>query len=72
MIVTVSEFGCNAEKYVQNGLSEDIFITSNGRLVALLTNPVQNKLALIDGLSGILCEETCPFDAFRNERLSML
>ena len=50
---------------------EPIFITKNGKSIARLTSPAVNKLALLDGLVGIVLEDqTMDENTIREERLS--
>lgn len=71
MIVTATEFKNNLGKYLEMAMSQDIFITKNGKSIARLTSPAVNKLALLDGLVGIVLEDqTMDENTIREERLS--
>ena len=71
MIVTATEFKNNLGKYLEMATSQDIFITKNGKSIARLTSPAVNKLALLDGLVGIVLEDqTMDENTIREERLS--
>ena len=71
MIVTATEFKTNPGKYLEMAASQDIFITKNGKNIARLTNPVVNKLALLDDLVGIVPQnQTIDENTIREERLS--
>jgi len=52
LIVSADDFQHNIKRYLRTSASSDVFITQNGKLIALLTNPVKSKLALIDSLAG--------------------
>ena len=71
MIVTATEFKNNLGKYLEMAMSQDIFITKNGKNIARLTSPAVNKLALLDDLVGIIPEsQTMDEDTIREERLA--
>ena len=69
MIVTATEFKTNFGKYLDMLLSEDIFITRNGKTVAKMVNP---NVSAVDAISGLL-EGKLPNDydakTLREERL---
>lgn len=54
MIVTATEFKTNFGKYLDMLLSEDIFITRNGKTIAKMVNP---NVSAVDSISGILSEK---------------
>lgn len=58
MSVTATEFKNNLGKYLLLSATEDIFITKNGKVVAKLTNPYQDRVETAKSLFGIL-----PIDA---------
>ena len=69
MVVTATEFKTNFGKYVDLLLSEDIYITRNGKTVAKMVNP---NVRAVDTLSGLLAGKLPEdFDAktLREERL---
>lgn len=71
MIITATELKNNLGKYLEMAMSQDIFITKNGKSIARLTSPAVNKLALLDGLVGIVLEDqTMDENTIREERLS--
>ena len=43
MLITATEFKNNFGKYLLLAAKEDIFITKNGKTIAKLTSPYQNK-----------------------------
>lgn len=51
MIVTATEFKTNFGKYLDLLLSEDIFITRNGKTIAKMVNP---NVSAVDSISGML------------------
>ncbi len=69
MVVTATEFKTNFGKYLDLHLSEDIYITRNGKTVAKMVNP---NVRAVDTLSGLLAGKLPEdFDAktLREERL---
>ncbi len=71
MIITATEFKTNLGKYLEMAMSQDIFITKNGKSIARLTNPTVNKLELLDDLVGIVPQDqTMDKNTIREERLS--
>ena len=49
--ITATEFKMNLGHYLDMVLTEDIWITKNGRMVAKLVNP---NVTAVDSISGIL------------------
>ena len=49
--VTATEFKMNLGHYLEKVLTEDIWITKNGKTVAKLVNP---NISAVDSISGIL------------------
>lgn len=69
MIVTATEFKTNFGKYLDLLLSEDIYITRNGKTIAKMVNP---NVSAVDSISGLLAGKLPDrFDAkvLREERL---
>ena len=71
MLVTATEFKTNLGKYLEMAMSQDIFITKNGKSIARLTSPAINKLAVLDDLIGIIPEDQAMDEnTIQKERLS--
>lgn len=71
MIVTATEFKTNLGKYLELAVSQDIFITKNGKNIARLTSPSVNKLVVLDNLVGIVPQDDgLDEKAIREERLA--
>ena len=70
MKVTATEFKRNLGKYLELVLTEDIWVTKNGKTVAKLINP---NVSAVDAISGVLAGKV-PADldrhALREERMS--
>ena len=68
MSVTATELKSNLGMYLMLAQKEDIYITRNGKVVAKLTNPYQNRVEMAKSLFGVLPAELTPEQA-REERL---
>ena len=69
MTITATELKENLGKYLLLAEKEDVYITRNGKVVAKLTNPYQNRVDMAKSLFGILPADITPEDA-REERLN--
>lgn len=54
MSITATELKSNLGKYLLLSATEDVFITKNGKIVAKLTNPHQDRVEVAKSLFGIL------------------
>lgn len=54
MSITATELKNNLGKYLQLASKEDIYITRNGKVVARLSNPYQDRVDIAHSLFGIL------------------
>lgn len=57
MSITATELKSNLGKYLLLSATEDVFITKNGKIVAKLTNPHQDRVEVAKSLFGILPED---------------
>ncbi len=69
MPVTDTELGANLSKYLLLAMTEDIFITKHGKIVAKLTNPFQNKIETAKSLFGIL-PQTMTLESAKEKRVN--
>lgn len=67
MPITATELKNNLGKYLLMSATEDVVITKNGKIVAKLVNPYQNRVEVAKGLFGILPKEA-DIDAAKTER----
>lgn len=68
--VTATELKMNLGRYLEMVLSEDIWITKNGKTVAKLINP---NVSAVDSISGILkgrVPDNMDRHSLREERIS--
>ena len=71
MSITATELKTNLSKYLLLAATEDIYITRNGKTVARLTSPYQNKMDILESLYGSLPNDITEEEA-RNERLDQI
>ena len=71
MSITATELMQNLSKYLLLSMTEDVYITRNGKVVSKLTNPFQDKLSTVDALFGSV-PDTVTLEAAREERLDTL
>lgn len=69
MSITATELKNNLGKYLLLSATEDIFITKNGKVIAKLTNPHQDRVEVAKSLFGILPKEA-DLDRAKAERLA--
>ena len=71
MSITATQLKENLSKYLAIALDEDVYISKNGKIIAKLTQPFQNKMSIIDELNGCISSEIT-LDEARAERLSKI
>ena len=71
MSITATELKQHLSKYLLLSMTEDIYITRNGKVVSKLTNPFQDKLNTVDALFGSV-PDTVTLEEAREERLDTL
>lgn len=71
MSITATELKLNLGKYLLLAATEDIFITRNGKVVAKLTNPYQDRVEMAKSLFGILPADMTLEEA-QEERLDQI
>ena len=71
MSITATELKLNLSKYLLLAEQEDIYITRNGKVIAKLTNPYQDRVDLAKSLFGILPADITLEEA-REERLNRI
>ena len=52
MIITATEFKLNLGKYLEMAAEEEILITKNGKIIAQLSLPQAEKMAVLSTLVG--------------------
>lgn len=71
MSITETELKLNLGKYLLLAATEDIFITRNGKVVAKLTNPYQDRVEMAKSLFGVLPADITLEEA-QEERLDQM
>ena len=59
MSITATELKINLGKYLMLAETEDIYITRNGKVVAKLSNPYQDRVDVAKSLFGVLSITSC-------------
>ena len=70
MSITATELKENLGYYLSLAKEETIFITRNGRDVAVLTSPEKTKMDSLNSLIGIIPDTGMSVEDYREERLS--
>ena len=68
MSITATELKKNMGKYLLMAEKEDVYITKNGKMIAKLTSPFQNKMEIAESLFGILPKDMTLGEAERERR----
>ena len=71
MSITATELKLNLGKYLMLAETEDIYITRNGKVVAKLSNPYQDRVDVAKSLFGVLSTDMTLEEA-REEWLNMI
>lgn len=71
MSITATELKNNLSKYLLLAGKEDIYITRNGKVVAKLSNPYQDRLDIAESLFGSV-PDTMTLEEAREERLNTI
>ncbi len=71
MSITATELKLNLGKYLSLAETEDIFITKNGKIIAKLSNPYQDRVDIAKSLFGVLPADTSLEEAYQ-ERLNQI
>ena len=71
MAITATELKSNLGKYLRLAATEDILITRNGKVVARLSNPNQDRVNIAKSLFGVLPAGVTLEEA-REERLNKI
>ncbi len=70
MSITATELKQNLGYYLALAATENIYITKNGKKVALLSSPKTGKLNALNSLIGIIPDDGISLDEIKMERLS--
>jgi prevent-host-death family protein len=68
MVITATELKANIGQYLNAVSKDDVYITRNGKVVAKLSSPAQDKQAVLDSLVGITAENPVSLEEARQKR----
>ena len=71
MSITATELKRNLGRYLLIAATEDVFITKNGKVVAKLSNPNQDRVNMAKSLFGVLPQDITLEEA-KNERIDAI
>ena len=71
MSITATELKLNLGKYLLLAATQDIYITRNGKTIAKLVSPYQDRVDTVDALFGSV-PDTVTLEEARDERLNSL
>lgn len=71
MNVTATELKLNLGKYLLLAATQDIYTTRNGKTIAKLVSPYQDRVDTVDALFGSV-PDTITLEEARKERLNFL
>ena len=71
MSITATELKMNLSKYLMLAEKEDIYITRNGKVLAKLSNPYQDRVDMAKSLFGVL-PQSMTLEQANEERLDRI
>ncbi|MBR1676252.1 MAG: type II toxin-antitoxin system prevent-host-death family antitoxin [Clostridia bacterium] len=71
MSITATELKENLSKYLMLSITQDIFITKNGKVISKLTNPFQNRVDIAKSLIGVI-PDSLSLEESKRERIENL
>ena len=71
MSITATDLKQNLGRYLLMAATEDVFITKNGKVVAKLSNPNQDRVNMAKSLFGVLPQDITLEEA-KNERIDTI
>ena len=71
MSITATELKENLSKYLMLSLTQDVYITKNGKIISKLTNPFQTKVETAKSLFGVI-PDTVTLEDVISERTEKL
>lgn len=54
MVITVTELKQNLDKYLRLAETENILISNNGKILAMLSNPHADRISMANALLGVI------------------
>ena len=71
MSITATELKENLSKYLMLSLTQDVYITKNGKIISKLTNPFKTRVETAKSLFGVI-PDTVTLDDVISERTEKL
>ena len=71
MSITATELKQNLGRYLLLAATEDVYITKNGKVVAKLSNPNQDRVNMAKSLFGVLPQDIT-LEEDKNERIDTI
>ena len=71
MSITATELKQNLGRYLLLAATEDVYITKNGKVVATLSHPNQDRVNMAKSLFGVLPQDITLEEA-KNERIDTI
>ena len=71
MSITATELKQNLGRYLLLAATEDVYITKNGKVVAKLSNPNQDRVNMAKSLFGVLPQDII-LEVVKNERIDTI
>jgi len=71
MVVTATQFKSSIGHYLDTvAEKKPVYITKNGKLIAKLSDPSEDKMSILNALAGIIKGNNVSLDEIKRERLS--
>jgi len=71
MVVTATQFKSSIGHYLDTvAENKPVYITKNGKLIAKLSDPAEDKMSVLGSLAGIIKGNTMSLDDIKRERLA--
>jgi antitoxin (DNA-binding transcriptional repressor) of toxin-antitoxin stability system len=70
VLITATELKTNIGHYLDEVSRDEVYISRNGKVVAKLSSPTQDKQAILDSLAGIAAANPVSLEEARAERLA--
>jgi antitoxin (DNA-binding transcriptional repressor) of toxin-antitoxin stability system len=71
MLITATDLKLNMSRYLDTASKEDIYVSRKGKVIAKISNPARDKVALLDSLVGIAKDVDLTAEEARAARLSV-
>lgn len=69
MVVTATQFKANIGHYLDTVTNNDVYISKNGKMVAKLSDPMNDKMSILNALAGIIPNENIDLEEIKMERI---